>query len=123
MSLSLICLLMCDSDVLHGLSLGLHSEARAGVGLGLTEIRAPTSGMEPRAGVREGLASIHAPINSQLSTELSTVEFDEQAPEESEQLCLSLIITSLLELPIVYFSHSFTQFLTHPFSECLRISP
>ncbi|XP_024377130.1 DNA damage-repair/toleration protein DRT102 isoform X1 [Physcomitrium patens] len=60
----------------------LHSEARAGVGLGLTEIRAPTSGMEPRAGVREGLASIHAPINSQLSTELSTVEFDEQAPEE-----------------------------------------
>ncbi|XP_024377133.1 DNA damage-repair/toleration protein DRT102 isoform X3 [Physcomitrium patens] len=31
----------------------LHSEARAGVGLGLTEIRAPTSGMEPRAGVRE----------------------------------------------------------------------
>jgi len=53
-----------------------HSDARAGVGLGLTAIHAPISGPESRAGVGEGLTSIHAPISSQLSTALSTSEFE-----------------------------------------------
>ncbi|KAG0592214.1 hypothetical protein M758_1G188400 [Ceratodon purpureus] len=77
---------------------GLHSEARAGVGLGLTAIHAPVSGSSaPRAGVGRGLTEIHAPISSQLSTAGSTADFGddivlatakevtEQVPEEKKE--------------------------------------
>lgn len=68
-SLSLISLIL----VLHS---GLHSETRAGVGLGLTAIHAPVSSSSvTRAGVGLGLAEIHAPITSQLSTVGSTADF------------------------------------------------
>lgn len=60
-----------------------QSEARAGVGLGLTAIHATVSGSESRAGVGQGLTSIHAPISSQLSTALSTSEFE--LPAEDPQ--------------------------------------
>jgi hypothetical protein len=83
---------------------GLHSEARAGVGVGLTAILAPISGSsEPRAGVGRGLTEIRAPISSQLSTvgsvaadfgddtELATlrevtVEDPQESSEESKPL-------------------------------------
>lgn len=78
---------------------GLHSEARAGVGVGLTAILAPVSGSsEPRAGVGRGLTEIRAPISSQLSTvgsaaadfgddtELATLrEVNVEDPQESSE--------------------------------------